>query len=77
VTAAGPTGADGEEEGEVESGMGDDSFHESAEGRPPTAAAVRAAPRKKRDMAGTGARGGEEVWGALSLCALAVLACAE
>jgi hypothetical protein len=61
VTAAGPTGADGEEEGEAESGIGDDRFHENAEDRPPAAAVVRAALRKKRDMAG--ARGGEEVEG--------------
>ena len=55
-------GVDGEEEGEAESGRGEERLCKNAEDRPATAAAaVRAAPRKKRDMAG--ARGGEEVGG--------------
>jgi hypothetical protein len=69
VTAAGPTGADGEEEGEAESGIGDDSFHEVAEDRTPAAAAVRAAPRNKRDMAQARAREARRLKGVVSLCA--------
>lgn len=48
------------EEGEAARGRGEMRLRENAEDRPATAAAaVRAAPRKKRDMAGTS--GGQEV----------------
>jgi hypothetical protein len=47
-------GVAGEEEGEAESGRGEETLCENVEDRPATAAAaVRAAPRKKRDMSGT------------------------
>jgi len=52
---------DGEEEGETESGRGEERFCENAEDRTAVAhAVVRAVLRKKRDMAGT-SEGQDEV----------------
>ena len=68
MVSAGPTGVNGEDDGEVESARGEEGLHETAERSPPAAAAARAARRRKRNM--VGATEGEEVYD-VALCVLA------
>ena len=66
MVSAGPTGVNGEDDGEVESARGEEGLHETAEKSPPAAVAERTAGRRKCDMAE--ARGGKEVC-VVALCA--------